>query len=106
MSHDRFMGLSDAHKQIVIDGFAALQQATFASPKRKEIKAYEDFKAAGGEIYVPSPAEKAAFKHAVGPVFEWFRTKVKGGPEVLDLFMAEVAGAEAAIAAERAAEMN
>ncbi|MEY2956005.1 MAG: TRAP transporter substrate-binding protein DctP [Gemmobacter sp.] len=106
MSNDRFMGLSDAHKQIVIDGFAALQQATFASPKRKEIKAYEDFKAAGGEIYVPSPAEKAAFKDAVGPVFEWFRTNVKGGPEVLDLFMAEVSEAEAAIAAERAAEMN
>ncbi|MGA1269777.1 MAG: TRAP transporter substrate-binding protein DctP [Gemmobacter sp.] len=106
MSNDRFMGLSDAHKQIVIDGFAALQQATFASPKRKEIKAYEDFKAAGGEIYVPSPAEKAAFKDAVGPVFEWFRTNVKGGPEVLDLFMAEVSEAEAALAAERAAEMN
>ena len=106
MSNENFMGLGDAHKQIVIDGFAALQQATFASPKRKEIKAYEDFKAAGGEIYVPSPAEKAAFKDAVGPVFEWFRTNVKGGPEVLDLFMAEVSEAEAAIAAERAPEMN
>jgi len=106
MSNDRFAGLSDAHKQIVVDGFAALQQATFASPKRKEIAAYEAFRAAGGEIYVPSPAEKAAFKDAVGPVFDWFRANVKGGPEVLDLFMAEVAEAEAALAAERAAELN
>jgi len=106
MSNDRFAGLSDAHKQIVVDGFAALQQATFASPKRKEIAAYDAFRAAGGEIYVPSPAEKAAFKDAVGPVFDWFRANVKGGPEVLELFMAEVAEAEAALVAERAAELN
>lgn len=106
MNNDRFMGMTDAQKQVILDGFAALQQATFASPKRKEIQAYADFRAAGGEIYVPSAEEKAAFKEAVAPVFDWFRANVKGGPEVLDAFMKATAEAEAKIAAERAADMN
>jgi TRAP-type C4-dicarboxylate transport system substrate-binding protein len=106
MNNDRFMGMTDAQKQVILDGFAALQQATFASPKRKEIQAYADFRAAGGEIYVPSAEEKAAFKEAVAPVFDWFKANVKGGPEVLDAFMKATAEAEAKIAAERAADMN
>lgn len=106
MNNARFTGMTDAQKQVVLDGFAALQQATFASPKRKEIQAYADFKAAGGEIYVPSAEEKAAFKAAVAPVFDWFKANVKGGTEVLDAFTKATADAEAKIAAERAADMN
>jgi TRAP-type C4-dicarboxylate transport system substrate-binding protein len=106
MGNDRFKSLTPEQQQIVVDGFAALQQATFASPKRKEIQAYADFRAAGGEIYVPTAEEKAAFKAAVEPVFEWFKANVKGGPEVLDAFTAAVASAETAIAADRAAELN
>lgn len=106
MNNARFTGMTDAQKQVVLDGFAALQQATFASPKRKEIQAYADFKAAGGEIYVPTSEEKAAFKAAVAPVFDWFKSNVKNGPEVLDAFMKASADAEAKIAAERAADLN
>jgi len=106
MSNARFMGLTDDQKKVVLDGFAALQQATFASPKRKEIKAYADFKAAGGEIYVPTDAEKAAFKDAAAPAFDWFRNNVPNGPQVLDSFMKAAAAAEEKIAAERAADMN
>lgn len=106
MGNDRFMSLTDEQKQIVVDGFAALQQATFASPKRKEIQAYQDFKAAGGDIYVPTPAEKAAFKDAVAPVFDWFKANVQRGPEVLDAFNAAVAEAEAAVNARRAVELK
>lgn len=106
MGNDRFKSLTPEQQQIVVDGFAALQQATFASPKRKEIQAYADFRAAGGEIYVPTAEEKAAFKAAVEPVFEWFKANVKGGPEVLDAFTAAVASAETAVAADRAGEMN
>ena len=91
MGNDRFKSLTPEQQQIVVDGFAALQQATFASPKRKEIQAYADFRAAGGEIYVPTAEEKAAFKAAVAPVFDWFKANVEGGPEVLDAFTAAVA---------------
>ncbi len=31
MNNDRFMGMTDAQKQVILDGFAALQQATFAA---------------------------------------------------------------------------
>ncbi len=106
MSNSRFQGMTPEQKQIVLDGFAALQQATFASPKRKEIQAYADFRAAGGEIYVPTTAERAAFKDAVAPVFDWFKGNVAGGPEVLDAFTAAVAEAEAMVTADRAAELN
>lgn len=106
MTNERFMGMSDEHKRIVLDGFAALQQATFASPKRKEIAAYEAFRAAGGEIYVPTDEEKAAFKAAADPAFDWFRANVPFGPEVLDSFMAYAAAAEEAIEADRIADMN
>ena len=106
MGQDRFASLTDAQKQIVVDGFAALQQATFASPKRKEIQAYADFKAAGGEVYVPTADEKAAFKTAVAPVMDWFKANVKGGPEVLASFEASVTAAQAAVDAERAKDLQ
>ncbi len=106
MGQNRFDSLTDAQKQVVIDGFAALQQATFASPKRKEIQAYADFKAAGGDIYVPTVEEKAAFKEAAAPVFEWFKSSVKGGPEVLDAFTAAVEQAQGVVDAERALELK
>lgn len=106
MSNDRFQSLTPEQKQIVVDGFAALQQATFASPKRKEIAAYQDFAKAGGEIYVPTPAEKEAFKTAVAPVFDWFKTNVTGGAEVFEEFTAAVAEAQKKIDAERAADLN
>jgi len=106
MSNDRFQSLTPEQKQILVDGFAALQQATFASPKRKEIAAYQDFAKAGGEIYVPTPAEKEAFKTAVAPVFDWFKTNVTGGAEVFDEFTAAVAEAQKKVDAERAADLN
>jgi TRAP-type C4-dicarboxylate transport system substrate-binding protein len=106
MGQDRYASLSDAQKQIVVDGFAALQQATFASPKRKEIQAYTDFKAAGGEVYVPTVEEKAAFKDAVAPVMDWFSANVKGGPEALASFNAAVVEAQAMVDAERASSLN
>ena len=105
MNNDRFLGMSDAHKRIILDGFDALQQATFASPKRKEIAAYEAFKAAGGEIYVPTDEQKAQFMAAVDPVFDWFRENVREGSAVLDSFKAHAAAAAEAIEAARAADM-
>ncbi len=70
MSNDTFMSMPHDMRRVVVDGFAALQQATFASPKRKSIKAYEDFVAGGGNLYVPTPAQKASFKKAATPVYD------------------------------------
>ncbi|MEO0989727.1 MAG: TRAP transporter substrate-binding protein DctP [Pseudomonadota bacterium] len=106
MNNERFMSMDDAQKRVILDGFYQLQQATFASPKRKSIQAYQDFAAGGGDIYVPTPDEKAAFKDAAAPVYDWFKSNVDGGAEIFDALTASVAEAEAELDAVRAAEMK
>ena len=106
MSNDSFMALPEDMRRVVVDGFYQLQQATFASPKRKSIKGYEDFVAGGGDLYVPTPEEKQAFRDAAAPVYEWFKTSVDGGAEIFTTFEDAVATAQAEVDAERAAEMN
>jgi TRAP-type C4-dicarboxylate transport system substrate-binding protein len=106
MSNDKFMSMPAKMRTIVSDGFSQLQQATFASPKRKSIQAYADFVAGGGDLYVPSPAEKAAFKDAAAPVYDWFKSNVDGGGAVFDALTSAVAEAEADINAGRAADIE
>jgi len=97
MNNDKFMGMSDANKRIIMDGFHALQQATFASPKRKSIQAYKDFVAGGGDLYVPTLADKAKFKAAAAPVYDWFKENIKNGPAVFDALTKAAAEAEAKV---------
>jgi len=106
MNNDNFMAMPEDLRRVVVDGFSALQQATFASPKRKSIEAYEAFVAGGGDIYVPSPEEKAAFAAAAEPVNAWFRENVDGGSEMLDALQAAVAEVEADLAEAYAADLN
>ena len=106
MSNDKFMSLPNDMRTIVVDGFAQLQQATFASPKRKSIQAYADFVAGGGDLYVPTPEEKAAFKSAAAPVYDWFKANVDGGEEVFDALTSAVAEAEAELNSGRASDIN
>ena len=106
MSNEKFMAMPEDMRRIVVDGFSALQQATFASPKRKSIEAYQQFLAEGGDLYVPSPEQKAAFKEAAAPVYDWFTTNVGRDEEALTTFTAAVAAAQAEIDAARAADIN
>jgi TRAP-type C4-dicarboxylate transport system substrate-binding protein len=106
MSNERFMSMLEPLRQVVVDGFYQLQQATFASPKRKSIKAYEDFVAEGGDLYVPTPAQKAAFAEAATPVCEWFQGNVARGGDIFTALTNAVAEAEADINAARAADIN
>ena len=106
MNNETFKSMPAELQRVVVDGFYALQQATFASPKRKSIAAYQEFQAGGGDLYVPTPAEKQAFKEAAAPVYDWFRDNVDGGSAVIDALSASVAAAEADIEAARAADLN
>ncbi len=106
MNDAKFKSMPEEMRQVVVDGFAALQQATFASPKRKSIQAYADFVAGGGDLYVPTPAEKAQFRDAAAPVYDWFKGNITGGPEIFDALTAAVAGAEADLAAGAAKDLN
>ncbi|MEO0746444.1 MAG: TRAP transporter substrate-binding protein DctP [Pseudomonadota bacterium] len=106
MSNENFMAMPEDMRRVVVDGFYALQQATFASPKRKSIQAYEDFVAGGGDLYVPTPEQKAAFAAAAAPVSEWFVANVARGDEILSALTEAVAAAEADVNAARAADLN
>jgi len=106
MNNEKFMSMPEDLRRVVNDGFYALQQATFASPKRKSIEAYEQFVAGGGDIYVPSLAEKAAFKEAAAPVYDWFNTNVEGGPAIFAALNAAVTEAEAEVTADNARDLN
>ena len=106
MSNETFMSMPEDMRAVVVDGFYALQQATFASPKRKSIAAYEEFVAGGGDLYVPTPAQKADFKAAAAPVYDWFTANVDKGQAIFDALNTAVAEAEADVNAARAADLN
>ncbi|MBD0866022.1 MAG: TRAP transporter substrate-binding protein DctP [Rhodobacteraceae bacterium] len=106
MSNETFLSMPEDMRRVIVDGFYALQQATFASPKRKSIQAYEEFVAGGGDLYVLTPAEKAAFAEAAAPVYAWFQSNVARGEEILAALTDAVAEAEADVNAARAADMN
>ncbi|SEW18214.1 TRAP-type C4-dicarboxylate transport system, substrate-binding protein [Cognatiyoonia koreensis] len=106
MSNENFMAMPEDLRRVVVDGFSQLQQATFASPKRKSIEAYEAFVAGGGDLYVPTPEEKAAFAAAAEPVQGWFRENVEGGNEILDALITAVGEAEAELAEDYASDLN
>jgi TRAP-type C4-dicarboxylate transport system substrate-binding protein len=106
MNNEKFMSMPDDLKRVILDGFYQLQQATFASPKRKSIQAYEDFVAGGGDIYVPTPEQKQAFFEASAPVYDWFIQNVDGGEDVLAALRTTVEQVAAQIDAARAAEMQ
>ncbi len=104
MNNERFMSMSPELRRVMVDGFYQLQQATFASPKRKSIQAYQDFVAEGGDLYVPTPEEKAAFAAAAAPVNDWFTANVANGDVALSALMEAVDAANADIEAARAAD--
>ncbi|WP_111559954.1 TRAP transporter substrate-binding protein [Paracoccus sediminilitoris] len=106
MSNQTFQSLPEDMRVIVNDGFYQLQQATFASPKRKSIPAYDEFTEAGGQIYVPTEEEKKAFADAAQPVYDWFTENVDGGAEILETLRADVAEAQAQMDENRARDIQ
>jgi TRAP-type C4-dicarboxylate transport system substrate-binding protein len=106
MSNETFMGMPEDQRRVVVDGFYALQQATFASPKRKSIPAYAEFVEGGGDLYVPTPEEKQAFADAVQPVYDWFSGNVTGGEKIFDALQTAVAEATEELEAERSRDIQ
>lgn len=88
-------------RRIVFDGMNHLKTVTRAMPMRKSIEAYQQFRAQGGTVYVPSPEEKAAFQAATAGMRKWYTDKF--GDEWLVKLDAAVKDCEARIDAEFAA---
>ena len=98
MNDDTWNKLSDAHKRVVYDGFDHLKTVTRAAPMRNQIAAFEEFKDAGGEVYVPTADEKAAFQAAAKPMEKWYTDKF--GDEWLVKVQAAITDCVAEIDAE------
>ena len=99
MNNDLYESLDEDLKRIVDDGFDALRWTTIVLPKRRQIEAYETFKEAGGEVYVPSAEEKAQFVEAAQPVWDWYRETY--GEEWLNVLQASISACEEQIAAQQ-----
>ena len=96
MNEETYQALTPEQKRIVNDGFRHLGQVCFAFPKRRAIEAYEEFKKAGGTIYVPTPEEKDAFRQAAAPLQKWYTDKYGAeGEELLKAYKAAIEEAEA-----------
>lgn len=106
MSNNTFMDMPEDLRKVVVDGFSALQQATFASPKRKSIQAYQDFAKAGGDLYVPTPTEKAEFKKSAEPVYAWFKGNIKDGDKWFNLLSTSATKAEQEIARDYSLDLK
>lgn len=101
MNEDTYQALTPEQKRLVNDGFRSLGQVCFAFPKRRSIEAYEEFKKAGGTIYVPTAEEKDAFREAAAPLKEWYTDKYGAeGVELLKAYEAAIIEAEAKLDAE------
>ncbi|MEO9528832.1 TRAP transporter substrate-binding protein DctP [Roseibium sp.] len=106
MNNEKFLSMPEDLRRVVVDGFYALQQATFASPKRKSIQAYEEFVAGGGDLYVPTPDQKAAFRDAAAPVYDWFKANVGRGEEIFGALEEAVQAADTDVNGARDADLN
>ena len=71
-----------------------------------ELFLWEDFVAGVGNLYVPSPAQKASFKKAAAPVYKWFKSNVKNGSVVFNALTYAVSKAEADIAVGMTQDLN
>ena len=95
MNNDSLKDMPEDLQHIMMDGFDALRMVTTVMPKRRQIEAYNAFKAAGGTIYAPSADEKAQFQEAAKPVRDWFITEY--GAKWVDITQNAVNACEASI---------
>ena len=100
MNNAKYQSMPKELRKVITDGFYALQQATFASPKRKSIKAYEDFVAGGGNLYVPTPDQKAMFKKRLLLFTIGLKPMLKVVQKVFDALTSAVADAEGRMASD------
>ncbi len=71
-SETRWEELTADRRRIVEEGFARLRDVTRTAPKRASADAYAAFRAAGGVVHTPTPAEKASFREAATDLRDWY----------------------------------
>jgi len=95
INEGNFQALTEEQKRIVYNGFQELKWTARQMPKLKAVAALETFKAAGGEVYTPTPEERAAFQEAAQPVWAWYEENF--GRDWIDAAQSAVADCEAQV---------
>lgn len=99
MSDQWLQSLPSDLQDLVIDCVAQASQIQSDWNKEYEARSLEEFRDAGGTVYVPTAEEKQTFLAGRDAMKEWFTAEY--GDEWLVAFEEAVAEAEASIAAER-----
>ena len=71
-SEVRWQALTAEQQRIIVEAFQRLKLVTRALPIRRQIESNTAFSKAKGAVYVPTPAEKAAFQDATRGLRAWF----------------------------------
>jgi len=87
-STDWLNSLSDADRELIMDGVKQMCEMQRETERANELQYLKDFEAAGATIYELNEEETAAFTEAVQPVYDMWREKV--GDEVMDAWLATV----------------
>jgi len=72
MNEEAFQALPPDLRQLVSAGFDELARLTLARARDRAAEAVAVFEAAGGDVHVPTPAERRAFVMAAGRVSTWY----------------------------------
>ena len=104
MNNDKFKSMDEDLQKIIADGFYFMKNTTRVLPMRRQADAYEEFRQAGGSLYVPSAEEKKAFQAAVKPVETWYVNKY--GERWLEELRGAIASCEQSVAQMRDAEIS
>lgn len=104
MNDDFLQGLSPDLKRIVASGFHHMTSMASDDPKFTALAGYAAFKERGGEVYVPTPEEKAQFVESVQPLKQWYVDRF--GDKWLKLLEESIAQAQMEIEEEDARLLN
>ena len=104
MNNDKFKSMDEDLQKVIADGFYFMKNTTRVLPMRRQADAYEEFRQAGGSLYVPSAEEKQAFQAAVKPVETWYVNKY--GERWLEELRGAIASCEQSVAQMRDAEIS
>lgn len=96
MSDQWLQGLPEDLQDLVVDGVRQASMIQSDWNKEYDARALKEFEGFGGQIYVPSPEEKATFIAARDKMKVWYAEKY--GDKWLKKFEKAVADAEAALA--------
>ena len=106
VNNDKLMSMPEDLRIIVAEGFDIIEQYLRAYPKYHDVKSYETFAEAGGQIITLTNDEKAAFRSATSGMEDWYVAQGDDNAQWLDLYKDAIAQCERSVDARLKAEVE